>query len=317
MSWSVRLRRGPLPFLQGSRSYSIKGASHYDTLGLTRRASPKEIKESYIQLSKVHHPDSTEGSAEAFRVISDAYEVLSNPGSKRDYDATLSVSVPLNEEVFRRRKRPEAPPRHRNIQVDLSQERMERAWTAYKDRWDREEERWRELEKLKKEFRKDLDDLRANMHNMTPEERDIFLEGMRLFRRPEHYKQFRRGDHYQNFRQNHQESSSRGSEEHPFSGFTRDKAKQWSEKVDNMKTFYNNSEFLGENYSQSSPKSVKYDIDQAGEIFRISQRTVATVLVIFSFFFLFDSFYQNDIRKTNRFFLMEAGKKNGSEPKET
>ncbi|QQP34807.1 Chaperone protein dnaJ [Caligus rogercresseyi] len=72
-----------LPFLfQSSRSLASKNKPTMRPWVSHTKPPSKEIKDSYIALSKVHHPDSPEGSAEQFRFISEAYEILSNEGSR-------------------------------------------------------------------------------------------------------------------------------------------------------------------------------------------------------------------------------------------
>jgi len=68
--------------------------NHYDVLGLRPSASPSQIKSAYYKLSKKYHPDVAVGVTDAkekFSRLSMAYEVLSNPGKRAEYDRTLSV----------------------------------------------------------------------------------------------------------------------------------------------------------------------------------------------------------------------------------
>lgn len=61
----------------------------YKVLGVTSSASADEIKKSYRKLAKQYHPDANVGDAKAeerFKEVSEAYEVLSNDGKRRDYD---------------------------------------------------------------------------------------------------------------------------------------------------------------------------------------------------------------------------------------
>ncbi|XP_034828010.1 uncharacterized protein [Maniola hyperantus] len=69
------------------------GASHYDVLGITPKATQKDIKSAYYKLSKIYHPDRSkdEESAKKFRAITEAYEVLGNINLKKMYDKGLLV----------------------------------------------------------------------------------------------------------------------------------------------------------------------------------------------------------------------------------
>nr|XP_039248601.1 chaperone protein DnaJ-like [Styela clava] len=62
-------------------------ATHYDTLGISSDAKSSEIKEAYIKKTKEHHPDTGQSdNVDDFLKISEAYEVLSNPSTRRQYD---------------------------------------------------------------------------------------------------------------------------------------------------------------------------------------------------------------------------------------
>ena len=68
------------------------GKSHYDTLGVSRGSSGKVITKKYRELAKKLHPDKNKhdpGAQEKFIEVSEAYEVLSNVNSRKDYDYEL------------------------------------------------------------------------------------------------------------------------------------------------------------------------------------------------------------------------------------
>ena len=62
---------------------------YYDVLGITKSASPDQIKSAYRKLAVKHHPDKNKGdkaSEEKFKEASEAYHILSNTERKQNYD---------------------------------------------------------------------------------------------------------------------------------------------------------------------------------------------------------------------------------------
>lgn len=67
---------------------------YYTTLGVSREATPEEIKKAFRKLARQFHPDTaTDKSAaeEKFKEINEAYEVLGDPEKRKKYD-TLGAS---------------------------------------------------------------------------------------------------------------------------------------------------------------------------------------------------------------------------------
>ena len=58
---------------------------YYQTLGVSETASPEEIKKAYRKLANQHHPDKG-GDQARFKDISVAYDNLSDPQKKAEYD---------------------------------------------------------------------------------------------------------------------------------------------------------------------------------------------------------------------------------------
>jgi len=60
---------------------------YYKILGVERTATDKAIKTAYRRLARKHHPDVSKGSADKFKEINEAYEVLSDPDKRKRYDS--------------------------------------------------------------------------------------------------------------------------------------------------------------------------------------------------------------------------------------
>ncbi len=63
----------------------MRGIDYYELLGVTRDASSSEIRSAYRTLAKAMHPDAG-GTAGAFRLLREAYDTLTDPELRADYD---------------------------------------------------------------------------------------------------------------------------------------------------------------------------------------------------------------------------------------
>ncbi|MFC1890778.1 DnaJ C-terminal domain-containing protein [Thermodesulfobacteriota bacterium] len=85
----------------------MAGKDYYQILGVSKSASPEEIKKSYRKLAMKYHPDRNKGDKDAetqFKNISEAYAVLSDKEKKKQYDMFGSEGFQnrySQEDIFR------------------------------------------------------------------------------------------------------------------------------------------------------------------------------------------------------------------------
>ncbi|MET0135924.1 MAG: DnaJ domain-containing protein [Kibdelosporangium sp.] len=72
---------------------------YYELLGVRPDASAGEIRSAYRALAKVMHPDAG-GTAGTFRLLREAYETLSDPDLRADYDLVEEEEQPPEPEPF-------------------------------------------------------------------------------------------------------------------------------------------------------------------------------------------------------------------------
>ena len=87
--------------------------THYEILGVKQTADEEEIKQGYRRRVKRVHPDRNPDDPRApakFKRVTEAYEVLSDPGRRRAYDRTLPGNEKVRDRPTDRPRRPDPPP---------------------------------------------------------------------------------------------------------------------------------------------------------------------------------------------------------------
>jgi len=90
----------------------MKTEDLYKILNVRPDASPEAIKNAYRQLARTHHPDvnSAPDAEERMKALNRAYNILSDPERRRQYDRdhTICEPIPIRRETTDTRVRPPA-----------------------------------------------------------------------------------------------------------------------------------------------------------------------------------------------------------------
>ena len=77
----------------------------YETLNVPKTASPDDVRNGYLNMSRLHHPDKSQSSSgEEFKRINQAYKILNDPGlrafyDKHGYEPTMIAETTIDENV--------------------------------------------------------------------------------------------------------------------------------------------------------------------------------------------------------------------------
>lgn len=97
----VRPRVITVSFTRSFSTTPILNQDFYKTLGVNKGANAKEIKKAYYQQAKKFHPDANKDDPNAekkFQEVSEAYECLSDPQKRQQYDHLGSAAYKTAEQ---------------------------------------------------------------------------------------------------------------------------------------------------------------------------------------------------------------------------
>lgn len=99
----------------------------YDILGVSKTATSSEIKKAYKSLVKKYHPDIFEGNKDLaeskIKEINDAYDTLSDPVLREEYDRSLEV--PETDDVLKN-----------SAYDDTSESEVQKRYNDFRDRYE-------------------------------------------------------------------------------------------------------------------------------------------------------------------------------------
>ncbi|XP_076684263.1 uncharacterized protein LOC143377153 [Andrena cerasifolii] len=90
---AIKLLKLSVSSVNAKAKLSTRGKTHYDTLKVSPNATHNEIKSAYYKLTLQYHPDKnkSDSAREMFQDISNAYEVIGNYQTRKQYDRSIAV----------------------------------------------------------------------------------------------------------------------------------------------------------------------------------------------------------------------------------
>lgn len=109
--------------------------NYYEVLGLTASATEEAIKDAYRKLVKQYHPDinNSPEAAQKIVAINEAYEILSDPTKRHQYDSGgVYIPLPVEEEDPREKYRREFLQKKREDAIKAKEEKLRQRKLAFR-----------------------------------------------------------------------------------------------------------------------------------------------------------------------------------------
>lgn len=74
--------------------------SYYSILDVAEDADIQDIRKAYKRMAVLHHPDKTGGNDSQFKLVLEAYEHLSDPDKREEYDTKYHLQKNINMQPF-------------------------------------------------------------------------------------------------------------------------------------------------------------------------------------------------------------------------
>ncbi|KAL5967522.1 Protein tumorou imaginal disc mitochondrial [Taenia solium] len=118
-------------------SSASSSKNYYKVLGIKSNASPQEVKEAYISLSKKYHPDVAGDNSDLrskFVEITEAFAVLGKESSRREYDFQRKINPFSGIESGYKMEYPKPEYLDPKL-ISAYEEEMRRRWNARLNDW--------------------------------------------------------------------------------------------------------------------------------------------------------------------------------------
>lgn len=107
-------------------------ANYYEVLEISRYANQREIKSAFRRLARRYHPDrNSTVSDDIMKNINIAFEILSDPGKKQQYDETLGGERPRKLDRFDQNREGNSTSNQNNWQVNTISDDMDSQTASY------------------------------------------------------------------------------------------------------------------------------------------------------------------------------------------